>query len=184
MDDERRTSGDEAPAADIDATDDGSATSSQNGKPGPKSRQRIDAVPTVRVEARRSCITGTASALRARSDRIRCSTAWSEFRTAQRSRRLTICPFSAFLGEEPMTPSRLNKVATAVIAARVKAVLVLLDRSAQTGLPSLASFVTLQVLEAVYQNLSGRSKRKPPQLQGWGVQPALARIAADLTGDV
>ena len=82
-----------------------------------------------------------------------------------------------------MTPSRLNEVAMAGLGARVKAVLALSDRSARTRLPPLASFVTFQVLEAAHKNLSGRSKQKPQQLRGWGVQPALARICTDLTGD-
>ena len=80
-----------------------------------------------------------------------------------------------------MTPATLNETSKARIAARVAAVLGNEDRGAATGQPPLATFITFYVLDVVWTELTNRDNLR--QLGSWRKQAALARVAADLTGD-
>ena len=79
MDEDDRTSRDEARANDIDATADGGTASAPKGTPLPIAQLRVEAVPTSWVEGSYSYITRPTAALCARRTRDRRSMAWVDF---------------------------------------------------------------------------------------------------------
>ena len=91
MDEDERTSRDEAAAADIDATADGGAPSAQNGTPLPIAQQCVEALTTTRVEGIHSSISRPTAALCARCSRDRRSVPWWDTVLACRAHD---CPYT------------------------------------------------------------------------------------------
>ena len=91
---------------------------------------------------------------------------------------VTVPPLVA--GGELMTPAQLNQVVTPGLDARVRAMLNLDDFTSRSA-PALSGFITFQVLSGISATLGRLGGLK--QLKGWPKQVALAKVAADVTGD-
>ena len=102
-------------------------------------------------------------------------------------------PAGAGVDGEEIKPSDLNAIAKEKLFARVDAAVERDDSALRSGLPPLAHFITMAVLERVRQRirhqtgLGGGSKaqylaRAKARRGGWGEQASFARAIADLTG--